>query len=60
MNWEGVPEINGEDHRTTGTRAWSLNDSMWCYEHTPCQTCMEASPDWVVCGACAGEGYTHK
>ena len=57
-NWVGVPEGDGETtHRTTGNRAWSYNDSMWCYEHIPCPTCMEISPDWVVCGACAGEGY---
>lgn len=57
-SWEGVPEGEGEaTHRTTGNRAWCLDESMWCYDHIPCQCCMEASPLYVVCGACAGEGY---
>ena len=58
-NWEGVEGVDEDTHRTTGDRAWCFTESMWCYEHIPCQCCMEASPDWEVCGACAGEGYTH-
>ncbi len=60
-NWEGVqPDAEERPHRTTGNRAWCLNDSMWCYEHIPCQCCMEVGDDWEVCGACAGEGYVIK
>ena len=59
VNWEGEEGAPVESHRTLGERAWCLDDSMYCYRHIPCQCCMEASPDWIVCGPCAGEGYVH-
>ena len=54
MNWEGVS--GALEHRTTGGRAWCLDDRTWCYPSALCPCCFHASPDWKTCPRCGGEG----
>jgi hypothetical protein len=38
-NFEGHPDRECGEHRTTGTRAWCFACSEWCYDTVPCKGC---------------------
>ena len=39
MNFEGQPDRECGEHRTTGSRAWCFECSEWCYPAAGCKGC---------------------
>lgn len=40
-DWEGNPDRNCGEHRTTGARAWCFDCSEWCYPNILCHGCID-------------------
>jgi hypothetical protein len=40
-DWEGNPDRNCGDHRTTGARAWCFDCREWCYPKINCHGCVD-------------------